>query len=441
MAIKPVSGEVKSQDINDNLSYLDSKLDQVNGGPLGSLGSVAELNQKYPNGANGFFIIDGHMYFWENNKWVDKGVYQAKEIADRSIPSEKIKLNAVTPFETNFFDIVSGNLFNYKEATIGKAINEYGKIFDDPNYVLSEKIYGERGETYISNYMSNRSYFDANDNFIKSESWSPTIKTTKFPDNASYIIYCFSNVNNRYVTEMFIKGTKLPDEFWPYGEKALVKFKNIEFSENPFPAPKQESSLKGKKWNVLGDSITDGTEKYHSYIAARTGCIVNNYGISSSTVSDYFLGMWDCNPMVLRYMNMTNDADIISVLGGVNDSGMDRDIPMGNIDSTDTKTFYGAYNELIKGLRKKYPEKIIFTMTPIQADDKTRKVNEMRKAVIEVSEKWAIPCLDLYAKSGLTPFIPEQQSVLMTDKIHPTPKAHEHFLSKIIQSFAEDLIL
>lgn len=95
MAIKPVSGEVKSQDINDNLSYLDSKLDQVNGGPLGSLGSVAELNQKYPNGANGFFIIDGHMYFWENNKWVDKGVYQAKDVPDHSLTGLKIKGHSV----------------------------------------------------------------------------------------------------------------------------------------------------------------------------------------------------------------------------------------------------------------------------------------------------------------------------------------------------------
>lgn len=125
MAIKPVSGEIKSQDINDNLSYLDNKLSQVNGGPLGSLGSVAELNQKYPKGANGFFIIDGHMYFWENDKWIDKGVYQAKDIADGSISYDKIesktKKSIVSMRDFNNVSFTEGYYVNYTTGRLNKA--------------------------------------------------------------------------------------------------------------------------------------------------------------------------------------------------------------------------------------------------------------------------------------------------------------------------------
>ncbi|MGM0124859.1 hypothetical protein IGI37_002253 [Enterococcus sp. AZ194] len=90
MPITPVSGEIKAQPLNDNFSYLDSKIEQIKGGPLGVLESESELNQKYPNGANGFFIIDGNMWIWENDKWTNAGVYQAIGLADESVTYPKI---------------------------------------------------------------------------------------------------------------------------------------------------------------------------------------------------------------------------------------------------------------------------------------------------------------------------------------------------------------
>lgn len=153
MAIKPVSGEVKSQDINDNLSYLDSKLDQVNGGPLGSLESVAELNQKYPNGANGFFIIDGHMYFWENNKWVDKGVYQAKGLAENSVGNKEIIDESITANKTTFVKKIGFEysdfsdlyaVFTGSNTQIVESVNKsngcfYFKVEDEQEIIINVK--------------------------------------------------------------------------------------------------------------------------------------------------------------------------------------------------------------------------------------------------------------------------------------------------------------
>lgn len=123
MAIKPVSGEIKSQDINDNLSYLDNKLSQVNGGPLGVLKNENELNQKYPNGANGFFVVleaddkTGYMYTWDGKKWVKGALYQSMGIADGSITLENIDLKTT--------DIIASQTQNYDETAISVGYKRY----------------------------------------------------------------------------------------------------------------------------------------------------------------------------------------------------------------------------------------------------------------------------------------------------------------------------
>ena len=81
---------------------------------------------------------------------------------------------------------------------------------------------------------------------------------------------------------------------------------------------------------------------------------MNNYGKGGSTVSNYV----NKNPMCIRYSSMSNNnADIILLEGGRND--FNQSVPIGATDSHDKKTFSGALNVIIEGLKEKYPNAMI----------------------------------------------------------------------------------
>lgn len=96
MPINPVSGEIKAQPLNDNFSYLDSKVDQVNGGPKETFTSVSALQSKYPSGSNSAMLVtdatgsNGYLYTWNGTSWVKGPLYQSQGIADNSISEKKV---------------------------------------------------------------------------------------------------------------------------------------------------------------------------------------------------------------------------------------------------------------------------------------------------------------------------------------------------------------
>ena len=97
MSIQPVSGEIKAQPLNDNFSYLDSQIMNINAGPIGTFDSVSALNSKYPSGANGPAVVlesdgkTGYTYIWTGTKWEKGALYQERGISDSSI--ELVKLS------------------------------------------------------------------------------------------------------------------------------------------------------------------------------------------------------------------------------------------------------------------------------------------------------------------------------------------------------------
>ena len=194
----------------------------------------------------------------------------------------------------------------------------------------------------------------------------------------------------------------------------------------------QKDKLYGKRWNVLGDSITAGlgaTHPYHNVIASRNNMTITNYGISGTTIAK----SEESNPMCERYVNMDDNADIITVFGGTNDFG--SQVPIGTNDSTDTETFKGALNVLIEGLINKYPGKKIFFFTPIQRGDVIDlpiKLIEYVDAMIEICGLWGVPCKDMYRGSNLYVRNTFMQNNYFrigedgnSDKLHPNNKGHE----------------
>lgn len=197
-------------------------------------------------------------------------------------------------------------------------------------------------------------------------------------------------------------------------------------------------------WNCLGDSLTADAyvdRRYYDYIAARSENFrVRQYGICGTkiagTVSDAF-----CH----RYSEM-EQADIITVFGGVNDWGQKGNggpTPLGmEKDKTDT-TFYGALNLLCSGLREKFPEALLLFMTPFGNGgypgaymDKNSfglTVEDYVDAIIRVCEKYDIPVIDLYRESGISPYDKIQNEIYFLDGMHLNEQGHEK-ISYVIEN-------
>lgn len=190
MAIKPVSGEIKAQVINDNLSYLDSKVDQVNGGPKETFTSFSALQSKYPNGANSAMLVtdasggNGYLYTWNDGAWVKGPLYQPQGVADKSLSENKLN-----------FPVIEGekskNLFNKKTVKKGFYLDDKGVEVASENWNISSLIEWPANQFISFTPTSFFCAYDINKSFVFGQSVisSPVSK----PVNAVYFKICYNN--------------------------------------------------------------------------------------------------------------------------------------------------------------------------------------------------------------------------------------------------------
>lgn len=190
--------------------------------------------------------------------------------------------------------------------------------------------------------------------------------------------------------------------------------------------------------NCLGDSTTWGdngigtggneiswTTQIKKFIKFKT---IRNYGINGSRIA---ITSDRDDSFVERYNDMKNDADIITVLGGVND--FHHDVPIGDISSFDPYYFYGALNNIISRLLEKYTDRKIIFITPMKNNFvhptknypdsfSFNKLNlkqiDYVNAIRNICDYYSIPILDLYTESGISPYSEYQTELYMPDKLH-----------------------
>ena len=158
--------------------------------------------------------------------------------------------------------------------------------------------------------------------------------------------------------------------------------------------------LEGLTINSIGDSYFAGNGMDQAFVwlnlmAKKYGQDMNNYGVNGSMVSN-FTGT--NNPMCLRYSQMkNNNANIILVEGGKND--YNQATPLGTVDSRDNKTYMGALNVIIDGLKTKYPDAMIVCVTPwnfTNTRNHTLVSKDYCEAMRAVAEKQGVYCLYAY---------------------------------------------
>lgn len=208
------------------------------------------------------------------------------------------------------------------------------------------------------------------------------------------------------------------------------------------------------KITCIGDSITEGVglkegeEKLYSY-PAQLGYIldtnVDNLGKGGTSIASY----WD------SFLPITNtiseDTDLILVMGGVNDCYAGDIDNIGNLATCERGTFYGDTDLLMQSLKKHYPNSEILFITPFPTVTNTSYLSFLpdmlslslyADAINELGEKNDIPVYDLYSEAFLDSNDEEIKSRFMYDGVHPNAHGYyllaEHIAGKVIEMEKEN---
>lgn len=218
------------------------------------------------------------------------------------------------------------------------------------------------------------------------------------------------------------------------------------------------SNLTGKKWVVIGDSITHKNDRshynYHYYLAQKVGGMtVYNYGVSGTG----FFNRHDVASKITQ-----TDVDLITIFLGTNDWGnqtAENQKQLGTFGDTGTVTISGCINTLILGLINKFPLIPIAIFTPLprsgnyglSAPDNAYGYN--LKDLVDLLHQYAIhyslPIFDLYSKSNLYPWLEASNEYYfkpfegssygsVADGLHPNDAGHQ-VIARKLRTFLESI--
>ncbi|MDE6884020.1 MAG: hypothetical protein K2P48_12980 [Lachnospiraceae bacterium] len=215
-----------------------------------------------------------------------------------------------------------------------------------------------------------------------------------------------------------------------------------------------KTDFSGVKIACLGDSITaaanlEGEEGYQQYAyPARLKELlgaeeVYNLGIGGSSIARY----WS-DPYVERYQEIPEDTDIIIVMGGTNDAFCASDKEFGNLEERAYRTFCGDLNELMKGIKEKYPNAEVFFATPLpnvlqdylmKERDYLLPQQKFVDVIKTLAAEYDYEVIDLYNSNILDSHDANVVADYIPDGVHGNHDGYqimaEHFASELVQHY------
>ncbi len=133
-------------------SFVDAQFASIVGGaPKATYNTVSALQNAYPNGTQGVFLVleNGHWYYWngEISAWTDGGQYQSSGIADGGVEIENLE----TIIKEDLYSTSTKNLYNAYKTKAGytDCLNNF---VINPSVLSSEEITVTSGDiVFFSN--------------------------------------------------------------------------------------------------------------------------------------------------------------------------------------------------------------------------------------------------------------------------------------------------
>lgn len=209
-----------------------------------------------------------------------------------------------------------------------------------------------------------------------------------------------------------------------------------------------EHEEKYQKIQGIGDSIMYGlpdtgtgrlAKPWISQIASYFKSDVINLGINSSTIATNNSGdnptfnNANRNPIVERLDALDTSADLTILEGGINDFWIG--VPLGDFDSRDTDTFYGALHAYYGGVAEMLNDKKVIVMTCLQSTTSNPNgvsLYDWTRAQVEVANYYSLPVFDAYSEAGITPRVPSQKTKYMNDGLHLSQAGADRFAERFI---------
>ena len=244
-----------------------------------------------------------------------------------------------------------------------------------------------------------------------------------------FIKYCFKLIEH-WNDENYLDLMALIDEKIEKQPKSEPKKLLNKKTKSPIDTEQEKLFSENNKIliNFLGDSITEGLkwqkkETFVFYLSKWLNIQVNNQGYHATTIA---VQKDDPNDFNSRINKLNSKANFTFVFGGTNDYEFGT-AEMGDENSEDNLTFYGAVKNLVKNLIKVFSEKKICFILPIARYEENKKymhgnLEEYREIIREVCKKNNVDFLEIEELK-----IPESsgKTEFYKDGLHPNKQGHK----------------
>ncbi|MER2040783.1 MAG: SGNH/GDSL hydrolase family protein [Desemzia incerta] len=329
---------------------------------------------------------------------------------------------------TNVHKKKTKNLFDPSKVTFGGYYDAAGNFVAIPNYGLSDYIEVNEGEVISKLTVGFSSWYDANK---KPKGVWHTTRQAKVPKGVKYLraVVNTANLNK----EMVVKGYEYPAEYIPFETTAFDSTLDAVDSDK---LRAMTSNLHGKKWAFLGDSLSDYLFSYPHLIAPKYSMRLVNMALSGRSMAKRTEATdTTYPPLISIYQEVPTDVDVITIWIGTNDKG--SNVAIGDINSLDETTFFGAYNVMLSWLIDNRPNAKILLITPMQRSDELGQTGipliDYGNAVEQLGMKYGKRVLNMYKNSGIYVYSEVVKQKFIPDGLHPNYDGHKNFIAPAIE--------